>query len=92
MNPALALMGIYIICTVVLQLIAFFVSEMVSMAYPGASLMAFLVLFMAMFYLGWPIAVRITYWLIPETEAERVRDSKSAEGQRLARLERTSRP
>jgi hypothetical protein len=92
MNPALALMAIYIISTVVLQVIAFFVSEVISMAYPGVSLMTFLVLFMAMFWLGWPIAVRITYWLIPETEAERVRDSKSAEGQRLARQERSSRP
>ena len=51
------------------------------------STMTFLVLYLGMFGLGWPIAVRITDWLIPETEGERQRQRATIEGERLARLE-----
>ena len=87
MNPALALMGIYIMSTVVLQFGAFLVSEAVSTVYPTFSLMTFLVLFLGMFWLAWPIAVRITAWLVPETEVERQRDRKTKEGERASQLE-----
>jgi hypothetical protein len=46
--------------------------------------MTFLVLFMAMFYSGWPIAVRISGWLIPETAADQQRAEDAAEGLRVA--------
>jgi hypothetical protein len=32
--------------------------------------MTFLVLFLGMFWLAWPISTRISDWLIPETERE----------------------
>jgi hypothetical protein len=91
MNPALVLMGIYIVTTALLQFLGFLVSEVVSTMNPGISLMTFLVLFMGMFWLGWPIAVRLTGWLIPETEGERQRDRKTLEGQRSAQLDKAGR-
>lgn len=71
MNPALALMGTYVVVTIGLQIMAVIVSRIVDMVDPTLSLMTFLILFMGMFWLGWPIAVRITGYLIPETELER---------------------
>src|SRR5262245_50779837 len=59
-NPAVALMGIYILVTAALQAAAFVVSRIVNALAPSASLMVFLVLFLAMFWIGWPIAVLIT--------------------------------
>jgi hypothetical protein len=77
MKPALALLGMYIAVTLVLQFCGFLVSRMVGYIDPTMSLMTFLICFMGMFWLGWPIAVRIIDRLIPETELER--------GVRLAR-------
>lgn len=71
MGPALALMAIYLTVTILLQFAGYLVSGMVGMIDPTISLMTFLVLFMAMFWLGWPISVRISDWLMPETELER---------------------
>jgi hypothetical protein len=65
MNPALALMGIYILVTAALQSIGFLVSRLVEMIAPAFGLMAFLILFLAMFWLAWPIAVRITETYVP---------------------------
>ena len=67
MNPAVALMGIYIAVTICLQLAAVVVSRFVDLIDPTLSLMTFLVLFMGMFWLGWPLAVRLTEYMIPET-------------------------
>jgi hypothetical protein len=53
------------------------------------SLMTFLVLFLGMFWLGWPLAVRITNRLIPVTEAELQRQRGVVEGESAARLEKT---
>ena len=47
------------------------VSRIVDTIDPTLSLMTFLVLFMAMFWLAWPLAVRVTTYLIPETALER---------------------
>jgi hypothetical protein len=57
---AAILMGVYILTTIVVQLVGFGISQAVSYAWPTAGLMTFLVLFMAAFGLAWPIAVRIT--------------------------------
>jgi hypothetical protein len=65
MNPALALMGIYILVTAGLQAIGFAVSRLVEMMHPAAGLMTFLIFFLAMFWVAWPIAVRITETYIP---------------------------
>ena len=89
MSPALALIGIYIMITAVLQFVGFLISQAVSTFAPTMSLMTFLVLFLGMFWLGWPIAVRITNRLIPVTEAELQRQRGVVEGESAARLEKT---
>ena len=84
MNPALVLIGIYIIVTAALQFVGFLISQVVSEFFPNMSLMTFLVLFMGMFYSGWPIAVFISDRLIPETAGDRERAKDVAEGLRVA--------
>jgi hypothetical protein len=64
-------MGTYLIVTFALQMAGLLVSRLVDLVDPTLSLMTFLVLFMGMFWLGWPIAVRIVAYLIPENERER---------------------
>lgn len=59
---AAVLMGVYILTTIVVQVVGFGISRAVTYAWPTAGLMTFLVLFMAAFGLAWPIAVRITEW------------------------------
>jgi hypothetical protein len=58
------LMVIYILTTVVVQVLGFFISEVVSVQWPSAGLMSFLVLFMAAFGIAWPLAVLIAEWVI----------------------------
>jgi membrane protein implicated in regulation of membrane protease activity len=60
MNPALLLMGVYILVTFVLQALFFGVSQIVDRVAPDWSLLVFLILFMCAYGFGWPIAVRIT--------------------------------
>ena len=60
MNPALVLMGVYILVTIVLQGLFFLVSEAVDKFVPDWSLLAFLILFMTAYWVAWPIAVRLT--------------------------------
>jgi hypothetical protein len=71
MHPAMSLMAIYILVAAALQFAGYLVSRVVDVFAPSISLMIFIVIFLAMYGVGWPIAVRITAWLIPETEAER---------------------
>jgi hypothetical protein len=92
MNPALVLIGMYIIVTAALQFGGFLISLAVSEFYPSMGLMTFLALFMGMFFLGWPIAVRISERLTPETEDDRQRARDTAEGLRLAGREKARRP
>jgi hypothetical protein len=61
---ALALMIVYVLTTVTVQLLGFLVSRVIDYQYPTAGLMTFLVLFLAAFGIAWPIAVRIAEWLI----------------------------
>jgi hypothetical protein len=60
MNPALLLMGVYILVTFVLQGLFFLVSQLVDSIAPEWSLLVFLILFMCAYGFAWPIAVRIT--------------------------------
>jgi hypothetical protein len=61
---AALLMGIYVLTTVVVQLMGFGISQVVSTQAPAAGLMTFLVMFMAAFGIAWPVAVMIAEWLI----------------------------
>lgn len=58
------LLAVYVVTTIAVQLLGFAISQAVSQQWPTAALMTFLVLFMAAFGLAWPLAVRITEWLI----------------------------
>ena len=59
-----ALLTIYALTTISLQFVGFLISRLVDYEWPTLGLMTFLMLFMAAFGLAWPIAVRITEWLI----------------------------
>ena len=69
MNPAIALMAIYIVVTAILQFAGFLVSRLVESVYPSLGLMTFLVLYLGMFWLGWPIAVRLAEAYVPGAKA-----------------------
>jgi hypothetical protein len=58
------LLAVYIATTIAVQFLGFVISQVVNSEWPTAGLMTFLVLFMAAFGIAWPIAVRITEWLI----------------------------
>jgi hypothetical protein len=58
------LMTIYVITAFVVQGFGFLISRLVDYEWPAAGLMTFLVLFMAAYGVAWPIAVRLTEWLI----------------------------
>jgi len=70
MNPALGLMAVYIVVTAILQVAGFAVSQVVEAVEPTFGLMTFLVLYLGMFWVGWPIAVRIAEALIPGVRSE----------------------
>jgi hypothetical protein len=57
MNPALILIGTYILVAMGLQLVGFVISQGVDQVAPSLSLFVFLGLFLCSFGLGWPIAV-----------------------------------
>jgi hypothetical protein len=61
---SIALIGIYISTAVVLQFLGFLISRVVDHQSPAASTLTFLILFLTAFGVAWPIAVRITEWLI----------------------------
>ena len=71
MRETLGLMAIYLGLVTVLQVANVFIAHMISMAAPQASLLVFLGLFICGFGLSWPIAVRISHRLMPETDEER---------------------
>jgi uncharacterized membrane protein YkvI len=58
------LMFIYLMTIAAVQMVGFGISRAVDVYYPTLGLMTFLVLFMVAFGVAWPIAVRITEWLI----------------------------
>jgi hypothetical protein len=61
---ALTLMIVYVLTTAAVQFIGFLVSRLVDYNYPTLGLMTFLILFLGAFGIAWPIAVRVTEWLI----------------------------
>ena len=68
MNPALALIGTYIIITAILQIAGFGISWVVGEFDANLSLMTFVVLFLGMFFLAWPIAVRVSGAMYPDVK------------------------
>jgi hypothetical protein len=65
MNPALALMAIYVVTTGILQFVGFLISRAVESLAPSLGLMTFLVLYLGMFWLAWPVAVRLAETFVP---------------------------
>ena len=61
---AVTLMLVYVLTTASVQFVGFLISRAIEYGYPTFSLMTFMILFMAGFGIAWPIAVRITEWLI----------------------------
>ena len=61
---SLALLVAFILTAICLQVSGFGISRLVDYQYPAFGLMTFLVLFIGAFFLAWPIALRITEWLI----------------------------
>jgi hypothetical protein len=61
---ALMLIGIFVVTAAVLQFLGFLISQVVTNFMPTAGLLSFLVMFLAAYGIAWPIAVRITEWLI----------------------------
>jgi hypothetical protein len=55
----LFLILVYIITTIIFQTIGFAVSRAVDYQFPAAGLLTFLLLFIAAFYVAWPVAVRV---------------------------------
>ena len=61
---SLALLVAFILTAICLQTLGFGISRLVDYKYPTFGLMTFLILFIGAFFLAWPIALRITEWLI----------------------------
>jgi hypothetical protein len=61
---AALLMGVYIATTAVMQFVGFLISRLIDYQLPTFGLMTFLVLFLAAFGIAWPIAVRVTEWVL----------------------------
>src|SRR3954464_14843693 len=61
---ALTLMIVYVLTTASVQFLGFLVSKVIDYKFPTFGLMTFLILFMGAFGIAWPIAVRLTEWLI----------------------------
>lgn len=61
---ALTLMVVYVLTTASVQFIGFLISRAIEYGYPTFGLVTFMTLFLAGFGIAWPIAVRITEWLI----------------------------
>jgi len=58
------LMAVYVVTTIVVQLLGFAISEVVGKQWPNTGLTTFLVLFMAAFGIAWPISVLIAEFAI----------------------------
>ena len=61
---ALTLMTVYVLMTAAVQFIGFLISQAVDYEFPTLGLTTFLVLFLAAFWIAWPMAVWLTEWLI----------------------------
>lgn len=78
MNPALALILVYIVVTGILQFAGFVVSRLVEAIEPTFGLMTFLILYLGMFWVGWPVAVRVAEAFVPGVKADPSKPAASA--------------
>lgn len=78
MRASLSLLGIYLGLVLVLQAVSIATSQLVGLVAPMASLFVFLALYFLMFVIAWPIALRLSYRFVPETEEERVEQNRKA--------------
>jgi hypothetical protein len=63
------LMALYLVITLVAQAIGYFAALFIERQYPSIGLPAFLFISLGMLIVGWPIAVRLTLWMLgPEPE------------------------
>jgi uncharacterized membrane protein len=58
------LLVIFVLTAVAVQFCGFLISKVVDYKWPTAGLLTFLILFLAAYGIAWPIAVRITEWLL----------------------------
>jgi uncharacterized membrane protein YhaH (DUF805 family) len=58
------LIFIFLLTAIVVQAIGLGVSRFVDSQFPAAGMPTFLIVFLAAYFIAWPIAVRITEWLI----------------------------
>jgi hypothetical protein len=65
MNPALTLILTYLVITAILQTLGFLASWIVDTIDPAVGLLTFVILFVGMFWLAWPIAVRLSATWFP---------------------------
>ena len=76
------LMVVYVATTVVVQILGFFISEIVGVQWPAAGLTTFLVLFMVAFGVAWPIAVLIAEFAIKKSGAALETEQSAGASQR----------
>jgi hypothetical protein len=70
MNPALALILIYIFVAAIFQFVGFLISQAVNLAQPSFGLVTLLCLFLASYLFAWPVAVRITEAIVPGAKSD----------------------
>lgn len=58
------LIVVFLLTAAVVQALGFGVSRIVNYQFPAAGMLTFLLLFLAAYGIAWPIAVRVTEWLI----------------------------
>jgi len=58
------LMVIFLLTAAVVQAISFGLSRLIDYQWPAAGMLTFLILFLCAYAVAWPIAVRITEWMI----------------------------
>ena len=61
---ALTLLIVFVLTAITIQFTGFLISRVIEYQFSNVGLMTFLILFFVAFGLAWPIAVRVTEWLI----------------------------
>jgi hypothetical protein len=79
---SLTLMIVYVLSTATLQLVGFLISRLIEYEWPTLGLMTFLILFMSAFGFAWPLAVRVTEWLIRRAGYEVETEQSGGTGRR----------
>jgi hypothetical protein len=78
MNPAIALIVTYLVIAAILQFLAFLLCLAVDRIDPALGLLVFVILFLTMFGVAWPIAVRLSGAWFPDVNADASKPGASA--------------